>query len=96
MVVALALIGAGFLVARRPWSTAAVMAGMVLCVADWVLVEDFGFLGGVGTDPNSMIPMALIFVAGWVAITWPAPPPDATVVPILPPARPRADRFGIG
>ena len=29
-----------------------------------MLVEDLGFLGGVGTDPNSMLPMALLFVAG--------------------------------
>ena len=45
----------------------AVCAGIVLCLADWVLVEDFGFFGGVGTDPNSMIPMALVFVAGYLA-----------------------------
>ena len=41
----------------------------MLCLADWVLIEDFGFFGGVGTDPNSMIPMALVFVAGYLAIT---------------------------
>ncbi len=40
----------------------------MLCLADWVLVEDLGFLGGVGTDPNSMLPMALVFVAGYVAM----------------------------
>jgi len=34
-----------------------------------VLVEDFGFLGGLGTDPNSMIPMALLAVGGWLALT---------------------------
>ena len=28
------------------------------CLADWVLVQDFGFLRGVGTDPNTMLPMA--------------------------------------
>ena len=39
------------------------------CLADWVLIEDLGFLGGVGTDPNSMIPMALIFISGYVAMT---------------------------
>ena len=32
---------------------------IVLCLADWVLIEDLGFLGGLGTDPNSMIPMIL-------------------------------------
>ena len=47
----------------------------VLCLADWVLVEDLGFLGGVGTDPNSMLPMALLFVAGYVAmVRVPVPP----------------------
>ena len=81
-VVALALIGAGFLIVRRPWTPAAVIAGTVLCLADWVLIEDLGFMGGVGTDPNSMIPMALIFIAAWVAIVRPAPAPDPTVVPI--------------
>ncbi len=42
---------------------------VVLCVADWVLVQDLGFLGGVGTDPNSMLPMALVFVSGYLAIS---------------------------
>ncbi len=32
------------------------------------MVEDFGFFGGLGTDPNSMIPMLLIVVAGAVAL----------------------------
>ena len=36
----------------------------MLCLADWVLIEDLGFFGGLGTDPNSMIPMALLVVAG--------------------------------
>ena len=33
----------------------------------WVLVQDFGFFGGVGTDPNSMIPIALLFSGGYLA-----------------------------
>ena len=41
----------------------------MLCLADWVLIEDFGFLGGLGTDPNSMIPMALLAAAGFLALT---------------------------
>ena len=40
----------------------------MLCLADWVLVEDLGFLGGNGTDPSSMVPTALILVAGYVAM----------------------------
>ncbi len=74
-VTALAAVGAGLLTAGggRPGLlrlTVIVMA--VLCLADWVLIEDFGFFGGLGTDPNSMIPMALVGVAGYLALT-PAP-----------------------
>jgi cytochrome oxidase Cu insertion factor (SCO1/SenC/PrrC family) len=54
----------------------AVIAAAVLCLADWVLIEDLGFLGGVGTDPNSMIPLALLFTTGYLALT-PAPQPQA-------------------
>jgi len=72
-VIALAMIGSAFaagafLAPRSRIVRAAVIAGAVLCLADWVLIEDFGFLGGLGTDPNSMIPMALLFVAGYVAL----------------------------
>jgi cytochrome oxidase Cu insertion factor (SCO1/SenC/PrrC family) len=68
VVIALAAIGVAFLTARASIVRIGVIAGCVLCLADWVLIEDFGFFGGVGTDPNSMIPMALVFVAGYVAI----------------------------
>jgi cytochrome oxidase Cu insertion factor (SCO1/SenC/PrrC family) len=68
-VIALAAIGAGFLSGRPQLVRLAVGAGIVLCLADWVLIEDLGFLGGLGTDPNSMIPMALLFVSGYVALT---------------------------
>jgi len=44
----------------------------VLCLADWVLVEDLGFLGGLGTDPNSMIPFILLASGGYLALTRPA------------------------
>ena len=67
-VVALATIG-GLLLSGRPrLSLVGLIALVPLCLADWVLVEDLGFLGGLGTDPNSMLPMALIFVAGYVAM----------------------------
>ena len=69
--IALAVIGAGFVTGRPRLVRAAVIAGMVLCLADWVLIEDFGFLGGLGTDPNSMIPMVLLFVAGYLALAAP-------------------------
>jgi cytochrome oxidase Cu insertion factor (SCO1/SenC/PrrC family) len=79
-VIALAGIGAAFLTGRPRVVRAGVIAGMVLALADWVLIEDLGFLGGVGTDPNSMIPMALIFIAGYLALIrapLPAPVPVA-------------------
>ena len=69
VVIALTAIGVAFLIGRTRVVFWAVVAGTLLCLADWVLIEDLGFLGGVGTDPNSMIPMLLIFVSGYVAIT---------------------------
>ena len=71
-VAALALIGAAFLTGQRRLARPAVIAFTVLCLADWVLIEDFGFLGGLGTDPNSMIPFALLAIGGYLALT-PAP-----------------------
>ena len=67
-VVALAVIGTLLVTGRRRFVLVGLLALLVLCLADWVLVEDLGFLGGVGTDPNSMLPMALVFVAGYVAM----------------------------
>ena len=50
--------------------------------ADWVLIEDLGFLGGLGTDPNSMIPMALLAAGGYLALTRvPAAPAPAEELP---------------
>ncbi|HSZ41007.1 MAG TPA: SCO family protein [Trebonia sp.] len=87
-VIALALLGAGFCVsaavpdgARLAKITA--LAGLVLCLADWVLIEDFGFFGGLGTDPNSMIPLILVFTAGCAALT-PAAAPEPLTEPAVP------------
>jgi len=78
-VIALAAIGVAFLTGRREVIRPALAAFVLLCLADWVLVEDFGFLGGLGTDPNSMIPMALLAVGGWLALTRAAEPAAAAV-----------------
>jgi cytochrome oxidase Cu insertion factor (SCO1/SenC/PrrC family) len=78
VVVALAAIGFTFLTGRPRIVRAGAIAGIVLCLADWVLVQDFGFFGGVGTDPNSMIPMALVFVAGYLALVGGAVPVPST------------------
>jgi cytochrome oxidase Cu insertion factor (SCO1/SenC/PrrC family) len=83
-VISLALIGAGLLTAavRADGRLAriAVIAGAVFCLADWVLVEDLGFFGGLGTDPNSMIPLILLFTAGHLGLA-PAPAPAPTPAP---------------
>jgi cytochrome oxidase Cu insertion factor (SCO1/SenC/PrrC family) len=69
VVIALAAIGAALLTGRPRLVRAAVVAAGVLCLADWVLVQDFGFFGGLGTDPNSMIPTILLLTAGYLALT---------------------------
>ena len=74
-VIALAGTGAIFLTGRPRLVRYAVWFGIVFCLADWVLVEDLGFLGGLGTDPNSMVPWILLFSAGYLALT-PAPQPE--------------------
>ncbi len=96
-VIALAVIGASFLTGRRDVVRPALAAFLVLCFADWVLIEDFGFLGGLGTDPNSMIPMALLAAGGFLALTR---VPAAVTAPAAEPAtdlatEPAADRAGL-
>jgi cytochrome oxidase Cu insertion factor (SCO1/SenC/PrrC family) len=72
VVIVLAGMGAIFLSGRPRLVRYAVWSGIVFGLADWVLVQDLGFLGGLGTDPNSMIPWILLFSAGYLALT-PAP-----------------------
>jgi cytochrome oxidase Cu insertion factor (SCO1/SenC/PrrC family) len=93
LVVALAGIGTALLTGRRRPVRAALVLGSVLLLAIWVLVQDLGFLGGVGTDPNSMIPLGLLAAAGYLALarapalTEPAPVPSAAEpTPVTPSA----------
>jgi cytochrome oxidase Cu insertion factor (SCO1/SenC/PrrC family) len=81
-VAALAVTGAVFLSGRRRLIGPVLAGFVVMCVADWVLVEDFGFFGGLGTDPNSMLPFALLAVGGYLALaSAPAPDQAAAVDP---------------
>ncbi|HLH99528.1 MAG TPA: SCO family protein [Acidimicrobiales bacterium] len=82
IVVALALVGAGLVTAKARPARAALVVGVVLCLADWVLVQDLGVIGGVGTDPNSMLPIALVITAAYLALVRPASPPPTGVAPI--------------
>ena len=101
--IGLVLLAARPLQATRPGLLRAVVVVLaVLCLADWVLIEDIGFFGGLGTDPNSMIPLFLLVVAGYLALT-PAPAVAAagTAAPVPAAAGPstgagRRDRFGPG
>lgn len=91
VVFVLAAVGGTFVSGRRPLVRPAVVLLFAFCLADWVLVEDLGFLGGLGTDPNNMIPLALVAVAGYMALT-PAPhvAPASAVEPASAPAPARA------
>jgi len=68
-VTALAVAGALLLSGRPPLIRPAVAVFTVLCLADWALIQDLGIFGGLGTDPNSMIPFALLAVGGYLALT---------------------------
>ena len=74
VVVALAFCGAAFLSGRPRLIRPALGVFAVLCLADWVLIQDLGFLGGLGTDPEQHDPVRLarggrlpgLGGAGWI------------------------------
>ncbi|MFI5066116.1 MAG: hypothetical protein ACHP9Z_19365, partial [Streptosporangiales bacterium] len=82
-VTALAAVGAAFLSGRRWLIRPGLIAFTALCLADWVLIQDLGFLGGVGTDPNSMIPFILLAWAGYLALRRPAAPARSAAGPAM-------------
>src|SRR5262249_49325998 len=65
-VAALGLIGAAFLTGRRRLARPALIAFVVLCLADSLLIEGIGAFGGPGR--NSMIPFILLAVRGYLAL----------------------------
>ncbi len=52
-VIALAVTGAAFLSGRPRLIRLAFPAFVVLCLVDWVLVQDLGFLGGLARTPTA-------------------------------------------
>ncbi|HEV3212335.1 MAG TPA: SCO family protein [Acidimicrobiales bacterium] len=70
LVIVLLLLGVGtcLLTGHRRIAGVGVVVGIVVCLADWVLVQDYGFFGGVGTDPNSMVPTAFLLGTGYLAM----------------------------
>jgi hypothetical protein len=89
-VAALALAAGAFLSGRPRVIRLGLVGFTVVCLADWVLIEDLGFLGGLGTDPNSMIPFVLLAAGGYLALTRPVPQPadGAAAAVACPSARP--------
>jgi cytochrome oxidase Cu insertion factor (SCO1/SenC/PrrC family) len=71
--------GLAFACGRYRLCRDALFALAALGIADWVLVQDLGFFGGLGTDPNSMPPMLLLAAAGFLALT---PAPAAAAPPV--------------
>jgi cytochrome oxidase Cu insertion factor (SCO1/SenC/PrrC family) len=74
IVLALAGIGFAFLTGREQVTFVALVCCSILCIAVWVFIQDLGFLGGLGTDPNSMIPTVLLAGVGYLALTRQAVP----------------------
>lgn len=83
VVLSLTAIGLALLTGRRPAVLAAVAGAAALCLATWVLVQDFGFFGGVGTDPNSMVPQLCLLGGGVLALVRaPAEAPEPAFVSV--------------
>lgn len=68
VVVVLACMGLMLVSGRRLAVAVAVAVAVPFCLAAWVLVQDFGFFGGVGTDPNSMVPQLFLLAGGALAL----------------------------
>jgi cytochrome oxidase Cu insertion factor (SCO1/SenC/PrrC family) len=78
VVAVLAAAGLSLVSGRRRLLFPTIVTLVVLGLADWVFIEDWGFWGGVGTDPNSMVPALLLVVVGYVAVVRAPAHQDAT------------------
>lgn len=96
VVVTLTAIAIAFLSGRPRLVRPALLGFTVLGLADWVLVQDLGFLGGIGTDPNSMIPFILLAASGYLALEHGPGVPAAEPHPRLADAVLRTHRPGAG
>ena len=74
VLVILVTVGAGLLLSSASTSVSSastfVTAGITVCLATWWLAQDFGVLGGLATDPNTALPLAVVLAAGWPG--WPS------------------------
>ena len=82
-VVVMAAIGLALVWGGR-FAFPALVALVVFAAADWLLIEDMGIWGGTGTDPNSMIPLVLLAVSGYLAVVRAPATEDAAVTEVSP------------
>lgn len=73
----IAACGLALLAGWPPALRVAVPAAVIFCLADWVLVQDLGIPGGLGTDPESMPAWVLLLACGYLAVTAPSQAPPA-------------------
>lgn len=62
IVILLLVTGTGLVLSSAPGFVA---SGITICLATWWLAQDFGVMGGLATDPNTALPLALVLAAGW-------------------------------
>ncbi len=79
VVALLAVVGLALSTGRSRVVRPAVYVAVVLCIADWVFVQDLGFFGGVGTDPNSMVPTVLVLLSAYLAMVRVPAPVDVAI-----------------
>lgn len=84
VVVVLAISGLVLIWGQRRLLLPTIVALGVFGLADWVFIEDWGFWGGVGTDPNSMPPLLLVTVVGYLAMVRAPLAADASTSPVTP------------
>ncbi len=77
-VIVLAAAAAALLTGRKTVVRPTLIVLVAFFLADWVLVEDLGFLGGVGTDPNNMVPLCLLLAGAYLAMVRVPAPGSAT------------------
>lgn len=72
----LLLAGTGLLISA---DRAFLVLGLLVCAGTWWLAQDFGVIGGYGTDPNAALPLAALLWAGRSSPMPELAPPDRPV-----------------
>ncbi|HUY07430.1 MAG TPA: hypothetical protein VMU99_09250, partial [Acidimicrobiales bacterium] len=54
---------------------------LALSLFVWVTIQDLGVFGGIGTDPNSMIPISILLIGGYLATSRGTPIQEVGAIP---------------